>query len=577
VKLVLLVLAVLAGTARAETAAPPPPTGGGSVLVPTGATWQVSSASAPRPTRRLAPVVLAGLDVAAGRRSDGLAIDGDDADAIAPPAWPLANRADAVETIAPIAPVAADRERIAVVWATTRFALGAEAGDLRVLDLHARYGDGIVVWINGVEVARRRIPAGARAMAMAAQLHGAEWETFHVPVVPGVLRLGDNVLAVEVRPSGRSLAPSLDLEIVGRPAAELVRGPVLAGVTGDAATVVFESDLATDAVAEWGPTEALGHRVVATEGRARRHAIALTGLPAAAPVYYRIVVGGAATPVRSFRTLPDRGQVVRIAAYGDVRSGHDVHAAIVAQIRAEDPDLVVATGDLVIRGTDEGAWQRFFAITGELLATVPFWSALGNHDVGRSGDGRLRFGDLLSVPTAPIPPPEWATWYAIDVGDLHLAFLDSNAYDEATQLDWLEHDLTRAERRGARAILAIVHDGPYSRGDHRGNQTAVERYVPVLVRHHVTLLLSGHDHLYQRGRMDGLDYIVTGGGGAGLYPIACGVSGRRPCAHEDGMAFAASAYHYLMLALYADFLEACPKRPDGTALEPCVRYPLASR
>ena len=40
------------------------------------------------------------------------------------------------------------------------------------------------------------------------------------------------------------------------------------------------------------------------------------------------------------------------------------------------------------------------------------------------------------------------------------------------------------------------------------------------------------------------------------------------------MQFFASEHHYVMLTIYKDFLEACPKRPDGTALEPCTRYAL---
>ncbi len=266
--------------------------------------------------------------------------------------------------------------------------------------------------------------------------------------------------------------------------------------------------------------------------------------------------------------------MIRIAAYGDARGGHTTHAAILGRIRAEDPDLVLATGDLVLRGTDEGDWQRFFAIAGELVATIPFWSAPGNHDVGRFGDARRRFADVFAVPNTPAPRPAWASWYSIDVGDVHVAFLDSNAYDEPTQVEWLDGDLAAARGRGAKVLLAVVHDGPYSRGDHGGNPIAVARYVPVLVRHGVSLLLAGHDHLYQRGEIGGLAYVVTGGGGAELYPIRCGVAGKPACKHDDGMQFIASEHHYLLITVYPTFLEMCPHRVDGSLLEPCVRYPV---
>jgi hypothetical protein len=188
----------------------------GAVLVARGSTWEVSTASGPRPTRQLAAVTLGGLDVAAGRREAGVAIHGDDALGAPPPAWPLGNRDDARRARAPIELTPEETERVALLWATRRFTLDAKTTDLRVLDVHARYGDGIVIWLNGVEIARRRIARDARPMEMASLIRGPEWETWHVPVVPGMLRPGDNVVAVEVRPSGRSTAPRLDVEIVGR-------------------------------------------------------------------------------------------------------------------------------------------------------------------------------------------------------------------------------------------------------------------------------------------------------------------------------------------------------------------------
>jgi acid phosphatase type 7 len=98
--------------------------------------------------------------------------------------------------------------------------------------------------------------------------------------------------------------------------------------------------------------------------------------------------------------------------------------------------------------------------------------------------------------------------------------------------------------------------------------------VPILKKHKVDLVLSGHDHLYQRGERDGVRYIVTGGGGASLYGIRCGIEGRPKCAVDDGMQHVAREHHYVVLTIGRD-LEMCPRRPDGTLLERCTRYKLA--
>ena len=49
------------------------------------------------------------------------------------------------------------------------------------------------------------------------------------------------------------------------------------------------------------------------------------------------------------------------------------------------------------------------------------------------------------------------------------------------------------------------------------------------VHSRVSFVFSGHDHLYQRGEVDGLKYVVSGGGGAPLYSVRCGAKGKPRC------------------------------------------------
>ena len=240
----------------------------------------------------------------------------------------------------------------------------------------------------------------------------------------------------------------------------------------------------------------------------------------------------------------------------------------------EAPDAVLATGDMVLRGSDLADWQQFFAVTSPLMASVPYYPAIGNHDLGRAGDDRRLAVDRFAMPDAP-SRPDGTYWYSVDVGPgVHVAVLDSNAYQRPEQAAWLDADLAAARARGARALIAITHDGPYSRGSHRGNRTAQRTIVPILQRHHVTLLAAGHDHLYQRGVVGGLHYIVSGGGGAPLYSVSCGVPGRARCAVDDGLAFVAKEHHYVLLTIGPRSAQLCARRADGSALEPCVTWPL---
>lgn len=81
--------------------------------------------------------------------------------------------------------------------------------------LRLRYDDGFVAWLNGNEVARRNVPAGAGPRTPASARHpGDDYETFALP--PALLRSGRNVLAVEVHnvaadDATLALAPELTL------------------------------------------------------------------------------------------------------------------------------------------------------------------------------------------------------------------------------------------------------------------------------------------------------------------------------------------------------------------------------
>jgi hypothetical protein len=413
-------------------------------------------------------LAVSGLDVVAGRAPRPIAVLGDGA---APARWPFAVD-DAARTIAS---TSAD-ERIAAAFGTTTFTLARGDEGLAILELRVRYQDGLVAWINGVEVARSAVQRHAPATALAQRPHGPEWETFYIPVSPGLLREGVNTLALELHPSGRRDAPSADVELVRRRDRGIVRGPVLAELGATTARIVVETDPATEAALRWGTGGVLDQELRSPPGS--HHVFALAGLPGGGAIRYRVHAGATQSPEYTLRAPPAPGAMIRIGVYGDVRGGHAIHKQIVDRMLDEPLDLVAVTGDMVLRGADEADWQRFFAITAPLVAQVRYMAAIGNHDLGWDGG-------VFTLPAGPKGRPAGAYWYSVDLADVHLGFLDSTAYERDEQDAWLEADLAAARARGVRAILAFTHDGPYSRGTHRGNRDARTRLVPILARYRV--------------------------------------------------------------------------------------------
>lgn len=567
----LILLVAVTSIANAEpdetSDAAPVAVRGTPLLANAPSAWKFQIVTAPALPSQISAVAVSGLDVVAGRAAQPIGVLGDGA---MPAKWPYG-----IEASVPAIPAAPSGHRIAVAYGIASFSLDASAQGFEMLELRLRYQDGVVAWLNGVEVARAALPRTSTATSLALRPHGPEWETFYIPVAPGLLRLGANTLAIEVHPSGRRDRPMLEAELVGRRDRGIVRGPILAEAGATTARIRVETDPNTECTLAWttNATGPLDRRRTSPPGTL--HAFALDKLPASSLVRYRVHAGATQSAEYTFHTQPAPGATIRLGIYGDVRGGHATHKKLVDRMLAEPLDLVAVTGDMVLRGSDEADWQRFFAITQPLLGSLPYYPAVGNHDLGWPGADVARDAtEIFALPPGPPDRPPNAYWYSYDLADVHLVFLDSNAYELRAQEAWLEADLAAARARKVRAIIAFTHDGPYSRGYHRGNLDARTRYVPILTRHRVEMLFSGHDHMYQRGSHDGLDYVVTGGGGASLYAASCGVPGKRPCPFLDGMRAFFREHHYIVLTIDDQAMELCPRKPDGRLLEKCQRYPL---
>jgi hypothetical protein len=505
-----------------------------------------------------------------------------------------------------------------------RFDLSPGAPVPGQLLLRARYSDGLVAYLNGVEVSRRRMPEAAATQTHTPALDRGtvEPERLYVAVPPGLLRPQGNVLAVEVH--GRSLerCPRLELELVGVSGPRPVRGPYIERMVDGALDLTVETDLPARTELSYGRGPTPGERDKTLRSPKDQppqtlHRLHVEGLRAGTAYHYRLAVlgeDGARTelPPVSFHTPPPPGRPLRIVVYGDTRSGHAVHAQLVQAILAEDPDLVLHTGDVVERGTEEGDWDRYFAVAGPLLSRVPVYLTPGNHEYApkRRGAERLfalyqtmfppqpsptgtglpsrlglpsRRAELVPQREPAQPPPARSAlpdltgagaaaeaprgFFSLDVAGVHLISLDSNQLSRPEQLAWLESDLARLAARKPRATLVWLHDGPYSSGWHGDSALAQRELVPLLERHRVSLLISGHDHNYERGRRGQLSYLVSGGGGAELRPLKCGAPGKRRCKHPPLAFF--NGHHYVRLEVLPGALRLCPRGLDGAPLEDC--------
>jgi hypothetical protein len=343
--------------------------------------------------------------------------------------------------------------------------------------------------------------------------------------------------------------------------AAFVKSPYLQNATPRSVTVMWET-----------PRSQAAKVIVQGKGAPRtiqvpagvRQEVVIDGLAPASRYRYE-VVAGEDHATGELTTAPEVGAPVPLTfiVFGDSRSSSDAHRRLVERIRAEVPDFVLGTGDLVDEGHDEQQWQDFFDVEGPLLRDNVYFPALGNHD--RQGRGRTAevYREWFSLPDNGADSERS---YAFTWGIARFVILDSNASSFALtdQTEWLERELVAARQdQRIKHIFVVMHHPPYSISLHGGQRDLRERWTPLFERYQVTAVFSGHDHVYTRAEVGGVHYLVSGGGGAALYPKS-----RRPSSTDiAAVKRFERVNHFLRVHVVGDFVEVTAVRVDGTPIE----------
>jgi len=226
------------------------------------------------------------------------------------------------------------------------------------------------------------------------------------------------------------------------------------------------------------------------------------------------------TPTLAPAITPDESgnlPTATMIAVGDIATcnaeGDSATAALVEDLEG----TLVTLGDNVYEeGSDETYAQCYDPVYGQFKdRTRP---AIGNHDIqGDGGAAYYRyFGDAAGTPGEG--------WYSFDLGAWHVIALNSNCGqvecgEGSPQYAWLVDDLAAHDTQ---CTMAYWHHARFSSGPH-GDIHAVEDFWEALDNADADLLLTGHDHLYERfapqtadGAADpeGLVEITAGTGGA---------------------------------------------------------------
>ena len=181
-------------------------------------------------------------------------------------------------------------------------------------------------------------------------------------------------------------------------------------------------------------------------------------------------------------------------------------------LAAEQPDLIVHTGDLGMDGAADAA-DLAMAATWNTGFAAPVMSVPGNHDVGDVATIRpeqMVDDARLAAWRAHLGPDRWAVdqggWRLIG---LNAMLLGSGHAEEARQFDWL------ADALGTDAPVALFLHKPLfiDRPDEgpRGYWTVTpeprQRLLALLAEASVKLIASGHLHIHRQLHHAGIDHV----------------------------------------------------------------------
>jgi 3',5'-cyclic AMP phosphodiesterase CpdA len=218
-------------------------------------------------------------------------------------------------------------------------------------------------------------------------------------------------------------------------------------------------------------------------------------------VLLQLVALPLAAPAQDLR-LPNQQGSVKLAVIGDAGqpgSGQTAVAKQMVQWRARFPfEFVLMTGDNLYGRERPRDYQQKFEIPYKPLldAGVKFYASLGNHD--DDGQTQYKLFNMDGKKYYSFKPKNGVRFFA----------LDSNYVDPA-QLEWLDKELAAS---GSDWKIAFFHHPLYSSGETHGSADLQRKLLePVFLKHSVDVVITGHEHFYERIKpQKGIAYFIVG-------------------------------------------------------------------
>lgn len=313
----------------------------------------------------------------------------------------------------------------------------------------------------------------------------------------------------------------------------LTRGPYLQMGNENAVTIRWRTNVASNSRVTWGTVFGTYPNTVDDLTTTTEHIVRITGLNADTKYFYTI--GSTTVTLQATNTnyvvtapLANSTRKLRFLALGDCGNASvrqiDVKNAALNYLGSNGIDALLTIGDNAYNsGLDNEFQLEFFDIyKDDFFKYTKLYTVPGNHDYGNSsantGVRNNAYYNSFTVPTAAEcggVASGTEAYYSYNIGDVHFVALDSYGREDANttklydtagaQCTWLKNDLAANTKKWT---VVYFHHPPYTKTSHSSDYNggageldlvAVrEKFVRILERYGVDLIVCGHSHGYER-------------------------------------------------------------------------------
>lgn len=272
------------------------------------------------------------------------------------------------------------------------------------------------------------------------------------------------------------------------------------------------------------------------------------------------------------------GQSLHMVAYGDMRftdpanskgTNPRIRQYLVDKIALEKPQVLLLTGDMPYTGDKTADWEEYQKETRAWKAqSFPVFPTIGNHEI--YNDKAKGIANYLEN----YPHLAGHRYYSALLGSVEILSLDmtTSVAPRSDQARWfsaqLEHLPPQVE------FLLILYHLPWLADEQSrlvaGLPTRDSQVLRGILRAALpkmrakVVVFNGHIHNYERFEEEGVEYVVTGGGGAVPYPVL--IRGKHDLYKDPGY----PVYNFLTVEVHDHQLQGVMWKvidPDSKSLE----------